>query len=433
MEQSLFFALGGLILGVAVGFWWGSRRAKSLRDALDQERGRRIELEARLNAFGSLEDRLKDVFASLTLQALRQSSEQLVSLADSLLGKSIEKAKAEFVEKERAVESMVAPVKELLEKMERRMEQMEREREGAHRELLTQVRDLAEKSELLRRETERLYTALRRPSVRGRWGEITLRNAIELAGLSRYADFVEQESLKGQSSVLRPDVVIRLPGGRFIAVDAKVPIDRYLDAMEAESEEERVRLLKEHAKAVRDHIKRLSDKSYWKALGDALDFVVMFIPADSFLSAALEVDRDLLEDGVRRRVIVATPTLLVALLRVVALTWREFELARQVKQIVDMGRELVKRSSTLTDRMDKLGRQISSVVKSYNEAVASWNNRFLPHLVRVAGVDDSLLRQLDMLEMDVRSVRKVDYGEAGEKSGGLSGGNLPSGSEEEGG
>ena len=391
------------VAGVAAGggLVWGVMQSR-----LSRERESRIRCEERLREAESVEAKLDELMRGVSSQVLKESIEQLMAFSKQTLSAVVEQAKGEFAEKSKSIEGVVAPVKDALVRLEERIGELEKAREGAYRELLTQVRELSDKSEALRQQTERLYTALRRPSVRGRWGELTLRNAVEVAGLSEYCDFEEQVRIKEGS--LRPDMVIRLPGNRRIVVDAKVPIDSYMDALECEDGERRAELLKRHSRALREHLRKLSEKQYWQALGDSVDFVVMFVPSEAVLAAALEADRELLEDGIRKGVIVATPTLLVALLRVVALTWREFELTRQVRELIGLAKELASRSSVLVDRMERLGGAIGKVVKSYNDLVGSWEGRFAPHLRKFAKLGSEDIKELKGLEAVVRGVKKVE-------------------------
>ncbi len=402
MEGSVFvllvFLVGVLLGGFFASFYYVRK--------LGGERAKRVQLEAKLAQMEDARNQMQDTFVSLAQKALEGNSRQFLEMAKESLEALIAKAKAEFSLSEKSIEGMVGPVKELMARLDQKISQIEKEREGAFRSLQSQIRELSERSERLRVETERLYRALRQPKVRGRWGEMTLRNAVELAGLAKYCDFDEQVTVKSEEGINRPDMVIRLPGGRFIAVDAKVPVDHFLDALEAEDEQARVEALKKHARALREHMKRLSSKSYWKALGESVDFVVMFIPADSLLGVALEMERNIIEEGIRNGVVVATPTLFVALLRVVALSWKEFEMTQQVKQIAELGRELYKRASTLVEALDKLGKDLSAAVKSYNKVVGSWESRFAPQLRKFESLSVSgELKELRSLEGNVREVK----------------------------
>jgi DNA recombination protein RmuC len=255
---------------------------------------------------------------------------------------------------------------------------MEQTRAGAYSELREQVRSLGDAQNLLRTEASNLVRALRAPQVRGRWGEVQLKRVVELAGMAEHCDFTEQHSVDSEDGRLRPDLVVRLPGGRTVVVDAKAPLSAYLEAVEATDEVHRSALLVDHARQVREHVMALSRKSYWEQLRPTPEFVVLFLPGESFFSAALEQDRDLIEAGAERRVILATPTTLISLLKAVSYGWKQETVAANAERVAELGRELHKRVSDLAGHVARLGKHLAGSVESYNAFVGSLESRVLP-------------------------------------------------------
>jgi DNA recombination protein RmuC len=341
-----------------------------------EEQGKALEAERAL--LQEAEHRLGDTFKALSAEALQASNAAFLQLAGQALEKVQEGARGDLERRQQAIGALVTPVREALGRFEAQVGEIEQRRAGAYSELREQVRSLGEAQALLRQEAGNLVRALRAPQVRGRWGEIQLRRVVELAGMAEHCDFTEQHGVESAEGRFRPDLVVHLPGGRTVVVDAKAPLAAYLEAVEATDETRRTALLVDHARQVREHVLALSRKSYWEQLRPTPEFVVLFLPGESFFSAALEQDRDLIEAGAERRVILATPTTLISLLKAVSYGWKQEAVAANSAQVAELGRELHKRVADLAAHVQKLGRHLAGSVESYNAFVGSLESRVLP-------------------------------------------------------
>jgi len=321
---------------------------------------------------------LKDTFNALAGNALKNNTAQFLQLARENMKQYQIKAEDNLNQKEKAIEGLVKPIRDALDKTEAEIRRMENERKQAQGALTQQLQSIAESHQLLQSETRNLVQALRRPEVRGQWGELTLKRLAELAGMAEHCDFHEQETVQTEQGQQRPDMVVRMPDKREIVVDAKTPLDAYLSAVECSDDTERRGHLEHHTRNVRARIKELSGKAYWRQFRFSPEFVVLFIPGDQFLSAALEIDHSLLEEALSQNVILATPTSFVALLRAVAYGWRQEALAENADTIREVGQDMYDRLITFAEHLSRLGRSLDSSVDNFNKAVGSYDSRVLP-------------------------------------------------------
>ena len=390
-----------LLIGLVVGALAVALAARARLRALTAEAARAGELERdlvraradleheralaeqRLATIRDAQEQLSASFKALSAEALQASMAQLAELAQAQLKAAQVEAKGDLEKRQHAVEQLVAPLKEQLGRVDAQLLRLDQDRRESRGRLESQIKTLAETGERLRTETGALVTALRKPNARGQWGQMQLRNVVELAGMVRYCDFAEQSSLRGES-VLRPDLIVRLPGAKHVVVDAKAPLQGVLDAYEARDDEERERHLQAHARLLRKHVKALSEKAYWEQLDSAPDFVVMFLPGEHLYGAALEADPMLLEDAMAKRVLIATPTTLLAILRAVGYGWQQERVAESAQAISEIGRELHTRLVKLAKMLSKLGMRLDSTVRAYNETVGSYEARVLPAARRFA-------------------------------------------------
>ena len=379
-------AVLAIAIGLVLGWLFASRRSAALEAQLKSERESAIERERMLREGNAekqqildvAEVRLREAFSSVSAEVFQQNSQSFLQLAEARLREARTAGDAELEARQRAIGELVRPIGESLKKVDEKLAAVEQSRLQAQTELASQLRRLSEDGARIQHETSRLVTALRRPQGRGRWGELQLRRVVEMAGMVEYCDFEEQFHVQVDGGgALRPDMVVRLPGNKRIVVDAKVAAEAYLEALEAEDEGQRREALRRHADQVRQHLRTLGDKAYWNQFADAPDFVVLFMPGDPFLSAALEADPTLFDDAIARKILLCGPTTLVALLKAAAYGWQQAGLSERAEEIRAVGQELYARLVTLADHFAKVGRGLQSAVDAYDRAVGSLEARVL--------------------------------------------------------
>jgi DNA recombination protein RmuC len=381
-----------------------------LESTLESERKTNAEkLELVTNASERANEDLRDAFKSLASDALKSNNSSFLVIAEETLKRFQSQARGDLEARQKAVADLVAPVRDSLNKVDAQIQQMEVARGDAYGELRAQVQSLITTQKELRLQTGNLVQALRTPNVRGRWGEIQLRRVVEIAGMLSYCDFTEQESVTTETGRLRPDLVVKLPGGKNVVVDAKTPLQAFLDAFETNDEEARRACLANHARQVRDHMKTLAGKNYWEQFDPTPEFVVMFLPGETFFSAALEQDSTLIEQGVLSRVIPASPTTLIALLKAVNYGWNQEKLARNAQQISALGKELHDRLRLLAAHITQVGTGLDRAVESYNKAVGSLESRVLVSARKFAELGTSVADDIPELEPIETTARALSF------------------------
>jgi len=381
-----------------------------LESALESERNTNAEkMELVIRASERASEDLRNAFKAMASDALKSNNSSFLVIAEETLKRFQSQAKGDLEARQKAVADLVAPVRDSLNKVDAQIQQMEVARGDAYGELRAQVQSLITTQKELQSETGNLVRALRTPNVRGRWGEIQLRRVVEIAGMLSYCDFTEQESVTTETGRLRPDLVVKLPGGKNVVVDAKTPLQAFLDAFETTDEEARRACLANHARQVRDHMKTLAGKNYWEQFDPTPEFVVMFLPGETFFSAALEQDSSLIEQGVLSRVIPASPTTLIALLKAVNYGWNQEKLARNAKQISELGKELHDRLRLLAGHITQVGTGLDRAVESYNKAVGSLESRVLVSARKFAELGTSVADDIPELEPIETTARALSF------------------------
>ena len=407
-----------LILAVAVLCGWllaaykfqkiiAEQKAENIRLQITVEMEQKIAFE-RHQEQEKLQHELTHTFSALSGEALKSNNDSFLKLAQEKLMQFQIHAQKDMDHREKSVENLVKPIKDALQKTEQQIRHMENERKQAYGSLTQHLETMTQTQAQLQSETRNLVQALRRPEVRGQWGEITLKRLAELAGMVEHCDFYEQEHTQTDDGAIRPDMIVRMPAGREIVVDVKTPLDAYLSAIEASDDDQREKELIRHCRNVKGRIRELASKAYWSQFKDSPDFVVLFIPGDQFLSAALEVDHNLLEEALKQKVILATPTSLVALLRAVAYGWRHEALTENADIIRQLGEDLYKRLATFSEHMARLGKNLGSSVESFNKTVGSLERQVLPGARKLHELGIESNKKLETPEPVDNAVRSIN-------------------------
>ena len=403
MSNAVTLIITGVVILLAIALGWFIAHLRTQKRLTELTTTLELERKAAQEKLAGLEQ----TFVALSTRALKENNQAFLQLAQETLKQFHVQAKGDLELKEKAVENLIKPVREALEKTEQQIRLMENERKLAYGSLTKHLETMTQTQQLLQGETRNLVQALRRPEVRGQWGELTLKRMAELAGMVEYCDFYEQEQTNAEDGRLRPDMIVRMPGGREIVVDVKTPLDAYLSAVEAADDETRRKHLEHHARKVRERVRELSSKAYWTQFKNAPDFVILFIPGEQFLTAALDMDRELIEDALKQKVILTTPTSFVALLRAIAYGWRQESLTANAERIRDVGEELYGRLATFSEHLMKLGRSLNGAVADYNKTVGSYEAKLLPGARKFSemGVGgDKALEEPERIDKAVRDV-----------------------------
>src|SRR5256885_1164013 len=377
--------------------------------------GERRAAQERNESFKRVTEELAEKFKALSRDALKDNNQEFLNLARANLEKFQVTAKGELDQRQQAIDQLVKPLKDSLEKVDGKIGELEKSRAGAYAELREQVKSLATQQLELRNETGNLVKALRTPHIRGRWGEIQLRRVVELAGMLEYCDFTEQETVATEDGRIRPDVIVRLPGNRTIVVDAKVPFEAFYESVTTSDEVIRVERLKEHARLVRTHIGALSRKSYWETVQPTPEFVLLFLPGENFYSAALEQDPKLIEDGINQRVIIATPTTLIALLKAISYGWQQEQRAANADEVGKLGKELYDRMRTFVNYFADIGRNLDRALESYNKGVGSLEARVLVTARKFKERGAIAGEEIETVEPVDKSARTLSLDEGGDR------------------
>ena len=369
-------------------------------------------VEAQANSLEEVRKAMVDTFKSAASDALTQNNKQFLDLARSQLETHVKDAEGNLDERKSAIAEMLKPVKESIDSYKKRIEELEKGSEKTFGQVTEMLSNIQLTNASLQKETGALVNALRNPRVRGRWGEIGLKRVVEFSGLSAHCDFIEQAYTEGEDSVLKPDMIINLPGNSHVVVDSKLPLDAYLQALETDDENSRNILFAKHAKDLRDHVNRLSKKQYWSQFENTPDFVVLYMEVESALNVALMTDKTLLQDAMNNKIILTTPTTLIVVLKSVAMSWQQHSITENALEIMDAANDFYSRVNIFADHLDKVGSGLKTALKGYNDAIGSWESRILPagrKLEQLKATDNkNALPDLEIIDKPVRELKKSE-------------------------
>lgn len=351
-------------------------------------------------------------FKSMASDALLQNNKQFLELAKSQLEAKVEESRGDLEKRKAAIEEMLKPVRESIDTYRKRIDELEKGSKETFGQVTEMMTNLQKTHSVLQKETGALVNALRNPRVRGRWGEIGLRRAVEFSGMSAHCDFIEQAYSDEDDQVMKPDMIINLPGNKHVVVDSKLPLDAYLEALETDDEPARNALLLKHARKLREHITKLSRKQYWSQFPDAPDFVVLYMEVESAFNVALMTDKTLLQDAMNNKIILATPTTLIVILKSVAMSWQQHNITENAQQIMEAADEFSDRVSVFADHLEKVGGGLKSAIKSYDDAIGSWNSRILPAGKKLSQLKETenkeALSDIEKIDKPLREIKKPE-------------------------
>lgn len=422
--MEILYIIAALVTGLIIGYL--ITRSRLIRLHLQELAAKSTELielnrqnsvlqakvEAQANSLDEVRKAMVDTFKSAASDALTQNNKQFLDLAKTHLETQVKEAEGNLDQRKTAIEEMLKPVKESIDSYKKRIEELEKGSEKTFGQVTEMLSNIQTTSASLQKETGALVNALRNPRVRGKWGEIGLKRVVEFSGLSAHCDFVEQVYTDGADSVLKPDMIINLPGNGHVVVDSKLPLDAYLQALETDEEVSRNLLFAKHARDLRDHVNKLSKKQYWSQFPNTPDFVVLYMEVESALNVALMTDKTLLQDAMNNKIILTTPTTLIVVLKSVAMSWQQHNVAQNAVQIMDAAMELYNRVKIFSEHLDKVGCSLKSAVKGLNDAIGSWEGRVLPagrKLEQLTLTDHkNTLRDFEILDIPVRELKKSE-------------------------
>jgi DNA recombination protein RmuC len=397
--------LAGIIMSWVVTKTHWAGKLDVVRSDLDRTKE---QLEEQKTFLAKSEQAMKETFGSLAANALHRNNAAFVALAESKLGEKVTEARGLLEVKEQAIQGLVKPLAESLNKMDTKINELETKREGAYSNITAVLDGMQKTAQALDKGTQGLINALKNSSTRGRYGEIGLRRVVEFSGMTEHCDFIEQVYVTGDDGILRPDMNIQLPDNKTIVVDSKTPLDAYMKVFETDNDTEQKLLLNQHARAVKDHLKKLGAKSYWNQFPDSPDYVILYMQIESSFGAAVQTDPSLIEEGIRNKVIFATPTTLIMLLKTVSFVWEQRSVAANIEEIRDAGIELYNRSTALLRHFDNMGNGLKSAVTHYNNAVASLQSRFIPQAKKIHTLGHAYTKNtvpdIDQIEISVRNI-----------------------------